>query len=107
MIQITDAAASQISIAAKQSESGSTTLRIAARKMPDGGIDHTMGFDDNKPNDTLLTVNDIDVAISPDSKILTQGLILDYVEIEPGDFRFIFNNPNDAADASTKEKGPN
>jgi len=99
MIKITDAAAAQILASADQQQDGSM-LRIAARRMPDGGIDHTMGFDSSSPKDTLLTANDIDVVISQDSKILTQGLILDFVEYEAGDFRFIFNNPNDASKSS-------
>ena len=97
MINITDAAAEQIKQSFQQSDTENVVLRIAARRMPDGGIDHTMGLDDSTQNDTLLTVNDIDVAISNDSKGLLQGLILDYVEYEPGDFRFIFKNPNDTA----------
>ena len=100
MIRITDAAAEQIRKSAEQQDSDSV-LRIAARKMPDGGIDHTMGFDARKPDDTLLTVNDIDVAISRDSKIITQGLVLDFVEYQADDYRFIFNNPNDASASST------
>ena len=97
MINITDAAAEQIKTALDQHQG--SVLRIAARRMPDGGIDHTMGFDASTVKDMLLTVNDIEVAISQDSKVLTQGLILDFVEFDPGDYRFIFNNPNDTADA--------
>ena len=95
MIKVTDAAAQQIREAAAQSTESNTVLRIAARRMPDGGIDHTMGFDEEKPMDMRLTANDIDIVIARESKILTQGLILDYVELEPDDHRFIFNNPND------------
>jgi iron-sulfur cluster assembly protein len=29
-------------------------------------------------------------------KELLNGMTLDYVELEPGDFQFIFLNPNDA-----------
>lgn len=97
MINITPAAAEQIRIALNEHEGDDLVLRIAARRMPDGGIDHTMGFDEQKPNDTLLTISDVEVAISADSKMLTQGLILDFVEFEPDDYRFIFNNPNDTA----------
>ncbi len=97
MIKITEAAAAQIRVAAEQAEEGSSMLRIAARRMPDGCIDHTMGFDEEKPNDLRLSVRDIDIVISPDSKLLTQGLILDYVEYEAEDHRFIFSNPNDSS----------
>jgi iron-sulfur cluster assembly protein len=100
MINITDAAAKQINLSIQQNEDQNTVLRIAARRMPDGGIDHTMGFDESTQSDTLLTVNDVDVAISNDAKGLLQGLLLDYVEYQPGDFRFIFTNPNDTAPIS-------
>lgn len=106
MINITPAAAEQIKIALNQHESDDLVLRIAARRMPDGGIDHTMGFDEHKPNDTLLTVNDVEIAISADSKILTQGLILDFVEFEPDDYRFIFNNPNEASGSPDQTPAP-
>lgn len=99
MIKITDAAAEPIRQSLQQSETKDAVLRIAARRMPDGGIDHTMGLDEIKANDTLLTVNGVEVALSPDSKTLVQGLILDYVEYKPDDYRFIFNNPNDVAPA--------
>jgi len=32
-------------------------------------------------------------------------MTIDYVEFEAGDFRFIFINPNDAADAPVAPKG--
>lgn len=99
MIKITDTAAAPIKASLQQADEQDIVLRIAARRMPDGGIDHTMGLDQTKGNDTLLTVNGVDVAISPDSKALLQGLILDYVEFEPGEHRFIFDNPNDATPA--------
>ena len=95
MLTITDAAARQIETAAQQSGVENPVLRIAAKRMPDGGIDHTMGFDQATDKDTALTIAGVGVAISPDSKVLVQGLTLDYVELKPGEFHFIFSNPND------------
>jgi iron-sulfur cluster assembly protein len=95
MITITEAAAEQIRVAAAQSGAAKPILRIAAKRMPDGGIDHTMGFDEASAKDTSIDAGDIQVVVSPDSKTLVEGLTLDYVELTPGDFRFIFSNPND------------
>jgi iron-sulfur cluster assembly protein len=95
MITITDAAAEQVRKAAEQAGTPGASLRIAARPMPDGGIDHTMGFDEPKDEDMILTVNDVQVLISPGSKLYLQGLTLDWVEYQPGEHRFIFVNPND------------
>ena len=32
---------------------------------------------------------------APEYEVLLKGTVMDYVEMEPGDFRFIFLNPND------------
>ena len=34
--------------------------------------------------------------ISETSRPLLEGTTIDYVELEPGEFQFIFMNPNDA-----------
>lgn len=71
-------------------------MRIAAKRNPDGSIHYGMGFDDKlQEDDSLVTAEDIEVVISDSSKMLLDGLTLDYVELEPGAFQFIFQNPND------------
>ena len=95
MFTVTKAAAKQIRHAAASGDTEELALRIAASRTGDGGIDYRMGFDDVGPADTLLSTNGVDVAIAAADKALLNGTVLDYVEIEPGDRRFIFLNPND------------
>ena len=71
-------------------------MRIAARRNPDGSIHYGMGFDDQQlEGDTHITSGEIDVIIAETSKLLLEGTTIDYVELEPGEYQFIFMNPND------------
>jgi iron-sulfur cluster assembly protein len=95
MITITPNAAAQIRIAADQSNSDDIFLRLAARREDDGAIEYGMGFDEIGGTDELISSQGIDVIIASSCADLLKGATLDYVEISPGDFRFIFSNPND------------
>ena len=95
MFTVTKAAAKQIRRSAASGDTEELALRVAASRTGDGGIDYRMGFDDVGVNDTLLSTNGVDVVIGADDKSLLNGTVLDYVEMEPGDHRFIFLNPND------------
>lgn len=95
MITITPSAAKQIRTAAVESNSDDIFLRLAARREEDGSIEYGMGFDDMGGTDELVSSQGIDVIISSSCADLLKDATLDYVEITPGDFRFIFSNPND------------
>ena len=62
-----------------------------------------MGFDDKADGDTAGRGGRHHVLVSPGSVELLTGATLDYVEINPGERRFIFINPNDP---SHKPPGP-
>jgi iron-sulfur cluster assembly protein len=62
-----------------------------------------MGFDDKADGDLEVVASDIKVLISPGSAELLTGATLDFVELNPGELRFIFINPNDP---SHKPPGP-
>ncbi len=96
MINVTPSAAQQIRTAATQSDCDEMGLRIAARRAPDGSLDYAMGFDDAHGDDVVLTSEGVALVVSPQHRDLLDGMTLDYVEFEAGDFRFIFINPNDA-----------
>ena len=97
MITITPAAAKQISVSARQGNIDGLSMRIAASRNQDGSMHYGMGFDDKQlEGDLHISSEGIDVVISETSKILLEGTTLDYVELEPGEFQFIFMNPNDA-----------
>ena len=95
MFTVTRAAAKQIRRTAAAGDTEELALRIAASRTGDGGIDYRMGFDDAGVDDTLLSTNGVDVVIAAADKALLNGTVLDHVEIEPGEYRFIFLNPND------------
>ena len=97
MISITPAAAKQISASATEGDMHDLSLRIAAKRNPDGSIHYAMGFDDQQiEGDLRITSGGINVIISEISKTLLEGTTLDYVELEPGELQFIFMNPNDS-----------
>lgn len=96
MITITAQAAEQIlNSARQQAELKEIHLRLAARLDDKGGIEYGMGFDDKTDGDMEVAAGEIKVLVSPGSVELLTGATLDYVEINPGEQRFIFINPND------------
>ncbi len=95
MITITQAAARQIRRSADSGNMAELALRIAASRKPDGSIDYQMGFDEIARDDVLVNARGVDVVLCNDDKELLNGVTLDFVELEPGDFQFIFLNPND------------
>lgn len=97
VITVTPSAAAQIRIAATQSDCDEMGLRIAARRDAAGALHYAMGFDDARGDDLVLTAEGIALVVSPAETALLEGMTIDYVELEPGDFRFIFQNPNDTA----------
>jgi iron-sulfur cluster assembly protein len=95
MITVTPQAAEQIAKSAQQAGPGEVCLRLAARLDDKGVIEYGMGFDDTADGDTKVATNGITILVSPGSVELLTGATLDYVEINPGEPRFIFINPND------------
>ena len=70
-------------------------LRIAAKVAVDESIEYGLGFDEEKEGDLKFTIEGITVIIAPASAEFLHGAHLDFVEIEPGNSNFIFQNPND------------
>jgi iron-sulfur cluster assembly protein len=99
VLKVTAEAAKQIRQAAMQSGAAEMALRVAATRDPQGSIDYGMGFDVERANDIQIISEGVTLLISHHSKDLLSGTVLDFVELNPGDFRFIFVNPNDAASA--------
>ncbi len=95
MFKVTKTAASQIRASAQKGDAEELALRVAATRKPDGAIEYRMGFDEVGVEDVLLNSRGVDVVFANSQKELLNGVVLDYVEIEPGEFRFIFLNPND------------
>lgn len=96
MFKVTQRAATQILTAAQQSNLTGLALRLAPQRNPDGSIEYNkMGFDQINAGDVHLTCEGVDIVFEPVYKALLNGATLDFVEIEPGSFSFIFLNPND------------
>ncbi|MTW20115.1 HesB/IscA family protein [Allochromatium palmeri] len=95
MFKLTPAAAEQVLKAAKQGGTEGMCLRLAAGQNPDGSIDYRMGFDDLTEDDIRLTSEGVELVIAPEFVPLLDQTTMDYVELEPGQFHFIFLNPKD------------
>ena len=105
MITITPQAAEQIRKSAQQADLKDVCLRLAARLDDKGVIEYGMGFDDKAEGDMHVASGGINVLVSPGSVELLTGATLDYVEINPGERRFIFINPNDPSHKPPKPAG--
>jgi len=90
MFTLTSAAAQQIQKAAQDSGAQDAVLRVAARRESDGSIGYGMGFDDVEDGDMRLQIEDVHVVIAPHHVDLLEDTTLDFVELEPGQFNFIF-----------------
>lgn len=96
MFKITEAAAEQIRVAAREGGTEGMPLRLAARQKEDGTFDYLMGFDDAKEEDLHISTEGVEVVISPEQIPLLDETVMDYAELDSGEIRFIFINPRDA-----------
>ena len=104
MITVSPAAAEQIRKSASESNSQGMALRVAARVTPDEALDYGMGFDEAREDDLKNTSEGIDIVVAPASADLLHGMHIDYVQMETGEYNFIFQNPNDPAHKPPKDK---
>ncbi len=90
MFNLTPAAARQIQQAAFDSGAERLVLRIAAKVETDGSLHYGMGFDEPSEQDLKLLIEGVAVVIGNESQELLEETTLDFVELEPGAFHFIF-----------------
>ena len=108
MFILTPSAAREILSAAERSNAAGMALRVAARQIADGSIEYGMGFDEEREDDQPVKFSGLTVVVASPSQPLLDGTTLDYVEIEPGRFDFVFMPPSesvmgtDAADAAPR-----
>ncbi|MBE9561760.1 MAG: iron-sulfur cluster assembly accessory protein [Proteobacteria bacterium] len=96
MLEITDRAAAQILQSAKKNDIKEIALRLAPYIKPDGSIEYNrMGFDEVKDGDIQIHCEGVKVVYEPSYQDLLEDAVMDFVEIEAGEFSFIFLNPND------------
>ncbi len=103
MITVSPAAAEQIRKSAEETDAEGMCLRVAARVTPDEALDYGMGFDDPRDDDLRNTSEGIEIVVAPNSADLLHGTHIDYVQLETGEYNFIFQNPNDPAQKPIKE----
>lgn len=96
MFKLTPAAAEQVASAAKQGGMEGLLLRLAAHQKADGSIAYQMGFDELGEEDIRMSSEGVDIIMAPEHVPLLTEATMDFVEIEPGQFHFIFLNPKDA-----------
>lgn len=104
MIEITPAAAERIRAALSGQKDETLALRVAARTGDDGDTEYGMGLDERREQDEeIVTAAGITLLVSPPSLEAVAGIVIDFVEVAPGDHRFIFYRagslPGDAAPA--------
>ncbi len=91
MFTLTPPAAARIRQAAVEGDMAELALRVAARREPDGSITYGMGFDEPGDGEQPALLSDgVTVLIASASRPLLQDTELDFVELEPGQFGFVF-----------------
>ncbi|MCX7167411.1 MAG: hypothetical protein NTV11_14210 [Rhodocyclales bacterium] len=93
MFALTPTAAEQIARAAAEQPSsrGQPMLRVAAKyDENDGELVYGMGFDEEREDDLIVNAGGIAILISPHSQPLLESTTLDFTEVQPGEFQFIF-----------------
>ena len=102
MFTLTSAAAQQIQQAVSASGAQQMALRVAAKVDADGSIQYGMGFDDPKDDDMKLDLENVAVVVADEYQELLDDVVLDYVELVPGEFNFIFVNGRQSQGAPEK-----
>ena len=103
---VSAAAAGEILAAAARSDAAGMALRVAARQVADGSIEYGMGFDEQREDDEPVAFDGLTVLVGSPSRPLLAGTVLDYVEVEPGRFDFVFIPPAGDAGAACDSAAP-
>jgi len=90
-VTITPAAVEQLRTALAASDDPDLGLRAAARRTAEGEVEYGMGLDEPREHDEQIEVEaGIKLLVSAASRDLIAGTEIDYVEVAPGEFRFVF-----------------
>ncbi|CAG0951352.1 hypothetical protein RHDC4_00095 [Rhodocyclaceae bacterium] len=104
MFKLTPAAAGQI-LQAAEVQDDEPSLRVAAKIDDDGELVYGMGFDEERDQDMTLDCEGVQVLISPRSMTLLENTTLDFVELKPGEFQFIFMRDDQAPPSCAPRAG--
>jgi iron-sulfur cluster assembly protein len=100
MFRLTKTAADQI-LATAEVQGDEPILRIAAKIDEDGELVYGVGFDEQREQDLVLDCEGVTILISPRSQQLLAGTTLDFVELRPGEFQFVFKRSDEPNCAPT------
>lgn len=107
LLVLTPAAASRIMSEADAADLDEVLIRFAARICDDGAtVEYGMGFDERREHDTEIEIDGVTVLISPPSIELLAGTTVDFVEISPGEHRFIFSRTGPDPDPGAPGEHP-
>ncbi|MGE5336648.1 MAG: HesB/IscA family protein [Gemmatimonadota bacterium] len=110
-IRITPAAAEQIKAALQAQADDDLALRVAARRTDSGETEYGMGFDERREQDEeIVTESGITLLVSPTSREAIAGTVIDFIEVAPGERRFVFYRagalPDEDSAQSPARTGP-
>jgi Fe-S cluster assembly iron-binding protein IscA len=109
LITVTPAALAQLRVVIAASDEPDVALRAAARRTDAGEIEFGMGLDEPREQDTQITLDDVvTVLVSAASRDLIAGTWIDYLQVAPGEMRFVFFKPDEpdaAAGVNADQKG--
>jgi iron-sulfur cluster assembly protein len=90
MFILTPAAASRILESARQSDADGMPLRVAAKIEESGDMTFGLGFDDEREHDLTIECEGVTLLIAPPSLEFLTGMGLDFIEVEAGEWEFVF-----------------
>ena len=90
MFTVSPAAATRILDSAERSGANGMAVRVAAKIDDAGEVVFGLGFDEEREHDDAFECEGLTVVIAPPSQDILYGMMLDFVEIEPGDWQFVF-----------------
>ena len=100
MFTLTPDAATELLATAARSQAAGMALRVAARQIADGTLEYGLGFDEQREDDAVVEVGGLSVLVGAPSQPLLDDTVLDFVEVAPSHFDFVFAAASDAAGAS-------
>ena len=103
---VTPAASEEILAAAARSSADGLALRVAARQVADGSLEYGMGFDERREDDEPAEFGGLTVLLGSPSRPLLADTVLDYVEVTPGRFDFVFIPPPEPMAAGFGAQAP-
>lgn len=92
MVSLTPGAARQVILQAGEPD-GPVHLRVAAKDGPDGEPEFALGFDEPRKGDREIECEGVTLLVAAASGDRLDGVVIDWIEVAPGEHRFAFARP--------------